>query len=187
MPSANTPKPTADMAKTAEIRTRIQAAIGQIALAMSMAPRYRHQSLADLQHLILDPLMRDRIAIASAKDGPETDPASAPLAGIAIWASVSDEVDMKIREQIKTGAFPVRLKPEDWASGENYWLLDVIAPSQKTATSVLANFRQVVKQGEVRIHPIVARMVDPELLKKMGAVAEGASPGLATQDAAGTA
>ncbi|MCA3160286.1 MAG: toxin-activating lysine-acyltransferase [Burkholderiales bacterium] len=176
----------ADTEKTAKIRTRLQATIGQIALAMSMAARYRHQSLADLQHLVLDPLLRDRIAIASAKDSPEAETASGPLAGIAIWASVSDEVDTKIREQIKTGAFPVRLKPEDWASGDHYWLFDVIAPSQKMSTSVLANFKQVVKQGEVYIHPIVARMVDPELLKKMGVVADGVAPGLAPQDAAGS-
>ena len=28
--------------------------------------------------------------------------------------------------------------------------------------------------NQVRIHPIVTRQIDPELLKKMGAVAEGA-------------
>jgi cytolysin-activating lysine-acyltransferase len=67
------------------------------------------------------------------------------LAGIAIWASVSEEVDAKIREQIKAGVFPVRLKPEDWTSGKINWLLDVIAPSTKLATSVLANFKQVIK------------------------------------------
>ncbi|MFM9973087.1 MAG: hypothetical protein ACKVON_00760 [Beijerinckiaceae bacterium] len=51
---------------------------------------------------------------------------------------------------------------------------DVIAPSQKMASSVLANFKQVVKQGgDVRIHPMVARQVDPELLKKMGAAVDG--------------
>jgi hemolysin-activating ACP:hemolysin acyltransferase len=92
------------------------------------------------------------------------------LAGIAIWASVSEEVNGKIQEQIKSGSFPIRLKADDWTSGEIVWLLDVVAPSQKLSTSVLANFRQVIKEGQVRIHPIVAKMVDPELLKKMGAV-----------------
>jgi hemolysin-activating ACP:hemolysin acyltransferase len=169
------------------MRSRLQSTIGQIALAMSIAPRYRHQSLADLQPLVLDPLMRDRIAIASAKDSPEAEEASVPLAGIAIWASVSDEVDAKIREQIKTGTFPVRLQPEDWASGNHYWLLDVIAPSQKMATSVLANFRQVVKQGDVRIHPIVARMVDLELLKKMGTVTDNLTANAGEQKAAESA
>ena len=147
--------------------------------------------IADLQTLVLEPLMRDRVAIAtsapsgrlsagesegaSENSARENDAANyASLAGIAFWATVSDAVDAKIREQIKGGAFPIRLKPEEWNCGDKIWLFDVIAPSQKMASAVLANFKQVVKVGnEVRIHPIVARQVDPELLRKMGAVAEG--------------
>ena len=63
--------------------------------------------------------------------------------------------------------FPVRLKAEDWTSGETTWLLDVIAPSQKVATAVLANFKQVVKDKPIRIHPIVSQLVDPAVLEKM--------------------
>ncbi|PPD43613.1 MAG: toxin-activating lysine-acyltransferase RzcC, partial [Methylocystis sp.] len=33
---------------------------------MSAVPRYRHLALADIQSFVLDPLLRDRIAIASA-------------------------------------------------------------------------------------------------------------------------
>jgi hypothetical protein len=39
------------------------------------------------------------------------------VAGIAIWASVSTEVDARIRAQVKARVFPVKLKPEDWTSG----------------------------------------------------------------------
>lgn len=154
--------------KIGAIRTRIHSTFGQVVMAMTAVPRYRHQSVADLTHMVMEPLIRDRVAIASPKATDEN-PAPASLAGIAIWASVSEEVNGKIQEQIKSGTFPVRLKPEDWTSGDITWLLDVIAPSQKLSTSVLANFRQVVKEGQVRIHPLVARMVDPEILKKMGA------------------
>jgi cytolysin-activating lysine-acyltransferase len=100
-----------------------------------------------------------------AKPGPE----DGGLAGIAIWASVSEEADGRIREQIKSGIFPLRLKADDWNSGKINWLVDVIAPSPKLATAVLANFKQVLKEGDLRIHPMVARLVDPEALKKMGA------------------
>jgi cytolysin-activating lysine-acyltransferase len=54
---------------------------------------------------------------------------------------MSDAVDVKIREQVRAGVFPVRLTGEEWTSGETAWLLDVIAPSQRVATAVLANFR----------------------------------------------
>jgi cytolysin-activating lysine-acyltransferase len=173
--ATQTPAPLSPelLKQAAEVRTRLHAAVGQVVLALSQVPRYRHSSIADLQDLVLEPLMRDRIAIATS-DGAGNDGPGGALAGIAIWATVSEAVDAKIREQIKGGAFPIHLKPDEWTSGDKAWLLDVIAPSQKMASSVLANFKQVVKDGaEVRIHPIVARQVDPELLKKMGAVADG--------------
>jgi hemolysin-activating ACP:hemolysin acyltransferase len=141
-------------------------------MAMAALPRYRHQSLADLHHLVLEPLVRDRIAIATPKapDGAEGEIGA--LAGIAVWASVSDEVDAKIREQIKAQAFPIRLKPEEWASGDTVWLLDVIAPSQKLATAVLANFRQVA-QGPQGADPPAGRPAGGP-----GAPEEGGRPAL---------
>ncbi len=71
------------------------------------------------------------------------------------------------REQIKTGTFPIWLKPEDWNSGPVNWLLDVIAADRKATGQVIANFRQVVKEGDLRIHPQVAGLVDEEMRGKM--------------------
>ena len=34
--------------------------------------------------------------------------------------------------------------------------------------SVIANFKQVVKDGSLKLHPLVTRLVDEETLKKMG-------------------
>ncbi len=154
------------LAKIAEVRQKVNETFGKVALAMMASPRYRHMAIGDLSHLLLDPLIRDRVAIAQAVDaGPE----DGGLAGIAIWASVSEDADTRIREQIKAGVFPLRLKPDDWNSGQINWLIDVIAPSSKAAASVLANFKQVVKEGDLRIHPQVTRVIDPEILKKMGA------------------
>jgi hemolysin-activating ACP:hemolysin acyltransferase len=161
------------VAKLGALRTRILSAFGQCALVMMSVPRYRHLSIADLNHLLLEPLVQDRVAIASSKAGDGAE--GGALAGIAIWASVSDEVDKSIREQIGANVFPVRIKTKDWNSGKTVWLLDVIAPSRKLTTSVLANFRQVVKDGPVHIHPMVGRMMDQDALKKMGATRENAA------------
>ena len=154
-------------AKIAAVRTHIRESFGKVVMAMMMLPRYRSQTIADLQHLVLEPLMRDRVAIAypgGDKAGPLAD-----VAGLAIWASVSEEIDAKIREQVQAGTFPIRLKTEDWNSGNINWLLDVIAPDQRTTANVIANFKQVVKEGSLRLHPIVTRLVDAETLQKMGA------------------
>ena len=163
------PEPDPEMlAKIEEIRSRAHETFGKIVVAAMSEARYRSLSISDLRPLFLDPLIQERTAIASRyKEG-------APVAdsnhnGIAIWASVSEEVDAKIREQVRAGTFPVRLKLEEWKSGDIHWLLDVIAPSLELTTAVVTNFHQVVKENEIRIHPIVARMIDPETLEKMGA------------------
>src|SRR5437868_14276221 len=56
---------TPDMgARIAELRNRVQHNTGHVVLAMMNLPRYRNQTLGDLTHLVLDPMMRDRPAIA---------------------------------------------------------------------------------------------------------------------------
>ena len=168
------------MAQISALRSKIQTSMGQIILAIMNLPRYRHQTLGDLSHIIVNPLLRDRLAIAhkgiTAEDG-TTKVDEEGIAGLAIWASVSDEVDTKITEQVKAGAFPVRLGADDWVSGETVWLLDVIAGDRKAATSVLANFRQVAGERAIKVHPIVARLIDPAVLEKMrgAAAASGAT------------
>ena len=151
-----------------ELRTKIQLSVGQIVLLMMNLPRYRNQTLADLSHLVLEPLLRDRISIATARPKDSEEGTSAEtLAGVAIWATVSDTVDAKIREQISGSSFPLRLGSDDWVSGDTLWLLDVVATDRKLATAVLANFSQVAGDRPVSIHPIVSRLVERELLEKL--------------------
>jgi cytolysin-activating lysine-acyltransferase len=165
---ASNPQLDPDILKrVAAVRSHVRESFGKITMAMMMLPRYRSQTLADLQHLVLEPLIRDRVAIAYPGKTEQSD--MADISGVAIWASVSDAVDLSIREQIKAGVFPVRLKAEDWTSGEINWLLDIIAPDKKTTASVIANFKQLVKEGSLRLHPLITRLVDEETLKKMGA------------------
>ena len=174
-------------ARIGALRTHIQLSVGQVVLALMDLPRYRHQTLADLTHLIVAPLLRDRIAIAhrqvKAADGAAPDAKGTSegglseraeikvdeetIAGIAIWATVSDAVDAKITEQVRAGVFPLRLGAEDWTSGEQVWLLDVVAADRRQATAVLTSFRQVAGDRPVKIHPIVGRMIDPEVLRKL--------------------
>ncbi len=160
------------ISKIAALRAHVRESFGKAVMAMMMLPRYRNQTLGDLQHLVLEPLIRDRIAIAYPGNTEKSE--LADISGMAIWASVSEEVDARIREQISAGSFPLRLKPDDWTSGDINWLLDVIAPDQRTTASVIANFKQVVKEGGLRLHPVITKLVDAETLTKMGAEKIGA-------------
>lgn len=172
--------------KVAQLRSALREGFGTAVMAMMSLPRYNRQSLADLQHLVLEPMLKDRVAFAYQGAGQDkgADPALPPdMAGFAIWASVSEEVDGRIRQQVSQGVFPIRLQAEDWNSGSINWLLDVITPSQKMTASILANFRQVTKEGELRLHPLISRLVDRETLEKMGARRAQAGGGEAAPDA----
>lgn len=175
---ATEPPPSPElMAKIVEMRSKIQLSVGQLVIAIMDLPRYKHISLADLTQTVIQPLLRNRIAIAhKSSAGGKVDEET--IAGIAIWASVSDAVDLKIAEQIKAGVFPVRLAAEEWASGDHHWLLDVIAGDRAQATSVLANFRQIAGDKQIKIHPLVGRLIDPQVLEKLRLAS--APPGGAT-------
>lgn len=159
-----------DAKKVAELRSQVRETFGKIVLGMMSTPRYRHQNLSDLQHIVLEPLLRDRVAIAYSKASEGLE--QGEVAGIAIWASVSDEIDIKIREQIAAGVYPIRLKADDWTSGKINWLLDVMAPNKEVTASMVSNFAKVVKEGEIRLHPVVQRLVDPKVLQKMVAAGQ---------------
>ena len=164
-------------------RDMVLARFAQVTMSFMGVPRYAHQSIKDLQQLAMVPLMRERIAIATVAPANDDNdkPAGAgsltnPLIGIALWANVSEEVDTKIRDQAAAGTFPVKLNSGDWTSGDIVWLLDVIAPSQKLSAQVLGSFKQVLaeklpdrKSKDVKLHPIIKKMIGEEVLTKMGA------------------
>jgi cytolysin-activating lysine-acyltransferase len=153
---------------------------GKVTLAILGLPRYQHLTLADLTSIVLEPLLRNRIAVAY---GHQTSmPQELDTAGFAFWASVSPDVDAKLNAQANAGEFPVRLKPEDWTSGPIHWLLDIVAPSPQIASQMLVNFQQVAKGNMVKFHPVVSTLVDKAMLGSMiFAAAPGANP-LATSN-----
>ena len=169
-------------ARIASLRSHVRESFGKVVMAMMMLPRYRQQTLADLQHLVLEPLIRDRIAIAERAG---ENAAASDIAGVAIWASLSDEAEGRLMDQVRGGNWPLKLRSEDWNSGSNNWLIDVIAPDQKATANVIANFGKVVKDGSLKLHPLVARLVDEETLRKLGAHKAGAAAGesAATEEA----
>lgn len=161
------PDAAALAAQVASLRSQVRESFAKIIMAMMMLPRYRAQSIGDIQHLVLEPLLRDRIAIAHRAEAQSA--AGEDMVGLAIWASVSTDADARIREQIRANVFPIRMKAEDWTSGDTLWLLDVIAPNPEATARVIANLKQVIPHGGVRLHPLITRLVDEETLRRMGA------------------
>ncbi|MDW4548704.1 hypothetical protein R5H32_04995 [Defluviimonas sp. D31] len=67
----------------------------------------------------------------------------------------------------------MRRNLEEWQPGSVNRLLDIIARNRETTGRVIANAKQMAKKGNLRLHPIVTRLVDAEVLKKMGAEKAG--------------
>lgn len=153
--------------KITEARAKLHESFGMVVLALAATPRYRHIGLGELVPMVFEPMMRDRVAIALSGADEESAKTGHPAA-VALWATVSEEVDAKIKEQVAAGIFPLRLKPEDWNSGDITWLFDIVAPSPQMRATVLTSFKQLMKSTELRLHPIVTKLVDGETLKKMG-------------------
>src|SRR5262245_53261907 len=66
--SGGTASPSPEMLeKLGEIRSKLSTAFSQVTMAMMTTPRYRNLSIADLEWLVLEPLLRHRIAIAAAR------------------------------------------------------------------------------------------------------------------------
>jgi len=70
--------------KLEDIRTSFLVKFGQVTLSLMGVPRYGHQSISDIQKLALEPLIRDRIAVATAKESEDKTAQNGAIAGIAI-------------------------------------------------------------------------------------------------------
>jgi hemolysin-activating ACP:hemolysin acyltransferase len=106
--------------RRAAAAVRHSLAFAQIVSILMHSPRYRHYTLGDLEWLVLPPLLTGQCSVAEAKS--KENGASVPVA-VALWASVSPEVDRRLAENLNT---PIRLRPDEWRSGDILWLIDAV-------------------------------------------------------------
>jgi hemolysin-activating ACP:hemolysin acyltransferase len=94
--------------------------LGQILTLMLQSPNHRHYSLSDLEWMVLPPLKFGQVAMAETK--PDQSGSSLPMA-VVFWASVSPEVDRRISSNLSA---PIRLRPDEWRSGDILWIADMV-------------------------------------------------------------
>ncbi len=108
----------------------LAAGFGEIVSILMRSPHYRHYSLTDLEWLVVPPLLANQFTLAEARAKEGGIPA--PV-GVALWARVSDEVDKKLTDSIDG---PVRLRPDEWTSGETLWLIDAVGAPEAVKAMV---------------------------------------------------
>lgn len=98
----------------------IMAAFGQITSVLMRAQQYKHHALSDLEWLVVPAVMTGQYSLAEAQS--KANGLTAPV-GVLLWASVSAEVDKRLSENLDA---PLRLKPEEWKSGDILWIIDAV-------------------------------------------------------------
>lgn len=117
------------------------AAFGEIVSVLMASPAHREARLADLERFVSPAVAtRQYILVKAAPNGLAE--AAVPV-GVAFWAAVSDAVDQRLRAAHDQ---PVMLATEDWRSGDNLWLVDLIGlPAVRRP--LLEDLRDRVAQG----------------------------------------
>ena len=99
----------------------LAASIGDIVVILSRSPAHKHYSLADIEWMVLPAVLTGQFYVVEAAH--KEHGFRAPIAFIT-WAFVSEQVERRLAEQ---GSGPrVRLRPDEWKSGEIAWLIDAV-------------------------------------------------------------
>lgn len=102
--------------KRAVAAKQIAAGFGEFVTLLMRSPADRHHTLGDLEWLVVPALVHRQYALAEAQSK-ETGAVS-PVGGV-LWAFVSEEVDKRLSDL----SAPVRLKPNEWRSGDVPWIV----------------------------------------------------------------
>jgi hemolysin-activating ACP:hemolysin acyltransferase len=124
---------------------KISVAFAQVVSVLMRSPVHKHFSLADLEWLVVPPLLAGQSLVVEAKaqsDGP-----GVPIAA-ALWASVATEVDKRLSENVNA---PVRLRPDEWKSGDILWLVEVIGDGRVVPPLLKQLSETVFKGREVKL------------------------------------
>jgi cytolysin-activating lysine-acyltransferase len=113
-------------------QARMGQAFSQVIAVLMRDPAYRQLRLADLEWLVIPPLMCGQFKLAKAPIqqmiGQKSDAAKPQEGGmlvpvaVGLWARVSPRVDKKLSETLDK---EVRLQPSEWSSGDHLWLMAV--------------------------------------------------------------
>ena len=110
--------------KAADVSKNLLAAFGQITSILMRSAQYRKHALADLEWLVVPAVTTGQFALAEAQS---KDNGMMVPVGVLLWASVAAEVDKRLTETTDT---PMRLKQEEWRSGDVLWVIDGVGEQQ---------------------------------------------------------
>jgi hemolysin-activating ACP:hemolysin acyltransferase len=151
------PQPAAVAAKAEAVRprdarqTRFAQSFAQIVAVLMRDANFRNMRLSDLEWLVLPPVMAGQFRLAQApsphgraKGAGGADGGVLVPVAVALWARVSDAIDKGLSENLDK---PVRLRPNEWACGDNVWLM-AVAGDQRAVPKFLERLAETEFKGQ---------------------------------------
>ncbi|TAN52740.1 MAG: toxin-activating lysine-acyltransferase [Methylococcaceae bacterium] len=87
--------------------------LGDVVWLMTQSVNHKHLFIAELEWLVLPPVMLRQFRLVRGKDRPQA---------FVTWAMLNEEAEQRLI------AGHTRLKPNDWNSGVAAWIVDLVAP-----------------------------------------------------------
>ncbi len=150
--------------RRAEFSRRVAASLGHIVGVLMRSPSHQHTTLTDLETQVLPALTAGQFRIAEAVS--KQTGFLAPV-GMVLWAFVSDEVDKRISAAPEQ---PIRLRPEEWKSGDIAWLVEAVGDPR-----ALVGLIEHVKANELKDRPVKMRIRGQDGKMAIGRVEVGAA------------
>jgi cytolysin-activating lysine-acyltransferase len=91
----------------------VAAVLGEIVWLMSQSPEHKQYLIADLEWLVMPPVLLRQFRLFYHEGRP---------AAVVLWARVSEEAEARLQAGAPT------LRPADWRSGERFRVVRTIAP-----------------------------------------------------------
>lgn len=129
---------------------RLAQAFSQVTAVLMRDANLRNMRLAELEWLVLPPLLAGQWRVAqAASESRSAKPAATPTAGgvlmpvgAALWARVSPEVDRRLSGHPEQ---PLQLRRDEWTSGDIDWLIVVAG-----VPSAIPPFLNLLQQREFK-------------------------------------
>lgn len=117
----------------------VSAVLGEIVWLMSQSAAHKSFFISDLEWFIMPPVLLKHFRLFYDTGDPKTGVEGKPI-GVVLWASVNDEVAARLAQG---GG---KMRPQEWTSGDQLWVVEVIAPFGG-ADAMVADLKEKVFPG----------------------------------------
>src|SRR5262245_50908232 len=124
-----------DLQKSKAASARLLLRFGEVVSVLMRAPEFQQLKLAELQPLVVPPLVSGQFLVAEAQS--KSNGFITPVAA-ALWAKVSKEVDQRLSRDLDK---PIKLAASEWKSGDIAWLV-ALAGNPQAIGPMLKQFQQ---------------------------------------------